>query len=162
MRVAPEDLQRLDECHPALVRDDRRVHVREHVHLVHELTENRQHLVHRARGHLLLRVPPQSRVLHVPRRVELGDVGDVQVDKALANALLDGRVVRHPVPDGFHNGLAVRQDEAVDLGAAVILYAFEDVAEMLEETGFVSSEERVRVDGRWQLVPTQEDLVDQP
>ena len=123
------------------------------------VAQDRQHLIHRARRHLLLRGPPHPRALRVPRRVEPHDVRDVQADEAGAHPGGDRGVVRHPVPDRLHRGLAEREHAPRDRRAPVVRRAGKDRAEIGEEAGLVSCEERVRVFGRGQGVAIQEKLV---
>ena len=152
IRVPAEDLQAGDKRVPRAVARDRRVHVREHVHLAHELAEVRERGVVRGLLRLALRRAAETRVLRVPRGVELDDVGDVDVDEARADARRARGVVRHAVPDRLHRGLAQREHTARDVRAPVVR-ARDDRAELGEEARLVPRKERVGVRGGGEGVP---------
>ena len=119
VRAAAEDLEPADERIPRAVAHDRGVHVREYIHLAHELAQKREHRVMCGLLRRQLRRAREPRVLRIPGRVELHDVGDVEVDEARAHTRCDRGVVRHPVPDGLYRDLRSGEDQSARLGAAI-------------------------------------------
>ena len=145
---------RLQKPPPPLVRNDLGRHPRLDGHPGYELCQVGHDSVERVALHLS-DVPQEDaaarRGVGVPRRGVVFDAArDVQVDQARVDARGERGVVGHSVADGFDEGLALWEDEAVDGGAGGgggFGAGGEDGLGACEEGGFVSCEEACRVRG---------------